>query len=92
MSHHGNLLFASRSYESNLVNHIISVENFDKEYQILQEKSAENEHNQIKTELSLNRRGLLLHKNRMHIPNTTEIKLIVMCELHKQQYSGHPGY
>ena len=41
---------------------------------------------------SLNRRGLLLHKNRLYIPNITKIKLIVMNELHKRPYSGHPGY
>ena len=28
----------------------------------------------------------------LYIPNMTEIKLIVMNELHKQLYSGHPRY
>ena len=37
--------------------------NFDKEYKNLKEKTAQNERNQIKTNFSMNGRGLLLHKN-----------------------------
>ena len=73
-------------------NKILYAGNFDKEYQNLKEKTAENERNQIKTDLSLNGRGLLLHKGRLYIPNSTYIKVIVMDELHKQPYSGHPRY
>ena len=40
----------------------------------------------------MNLRGLLLHKNRLYIPNSTDIKLTVMDELHKLPYSGHPRY
>ena len=42
LSHHVNLLFASNNYESDLENHIISMENVDKEYQIIKEKTAKN--------------------------------------------------
>ena len=62
LSRHANLLFASSSYGSNMENQIPSAENSDNEYQILKEKTLENEQNQIKTYFSLNRRGLLLHK------------------------------
>ena len=34
LSRHTNLLFASNSYEYDLQNQIISIENYDKEYQI----------------------------------------------------------
>ena len=73
-------------------NHILSVENYDKESQMLKEKTVENEKNQIKTYFSLKKRGLQLHKNRLYIPNTTKIKLTVMDELHKRPYSRHLGY
>ena len=92
LSCHANLLFASNNYEYDMENQILSAENFDKEYQILKEKTAKNEQNQVKIDFGLNKQGLLLHKNKLYIPNTTEIKLIVMNELHKQLYSGHPGY
>ena len=64
-------------------NQILNAENYDKEYQNLKEKTGENEKNQISTYFILNGRGLLLHKNRLYIPNTAENKLTVMNELHK---------
>ena len=92
LSRHTNLLYARNNYESDLENKILNAENFDKEYQNLKEKIAENERNQTKMDLSLNGRRLLLHKGRLYIPNSVYIKLTVMDELHKRPYSGHPGY
>ena len=71
---------------------ILSAENSDREYQILKENMAKNKQNQVKTTFRINKKGLLMHKNRMYIPNTIEIKLTDMNELHKQPYPGHPGY
>ena len=48
--------------------------------------------NCVKTEFSLNKKGLLLHKRRLFIPNLEEIKLIVMNELHYRPYLGHHKY
>ena len=81
LSCHANLLYASSNYESDLENKILNVGNFDKEYQNLKEKTTENERNQIKIDLSLNRRGLLLHKGRLYIPDSTYIKVTIMDEL-----------
>ena len=46
----------------------------------------------MKKYFSLNKKGLLLHKRRLYTPNSEEIKLIIMDELHKIPYSGHPRY
>ena len=48
--------------------------------------------NEVKKYFSLNRRWLLLHKRRLYIPTSSDIKLISMEKLHKRPYSGHPGY
>ena len=40
---HVNLLFERNNYASNLENQILSVENYDREYQFLKEKTAKNE-------------------------------------------------
>ena len=48
--------------------------------------------NCVKTEFSLNKKGLLLHQRRLFILNLEEIKLIVMNELHYRPYSGHHKY
>ena len=68
---HANLLFASSSYESNLENQILSVGNSDKEYHLLKQNTTKNEKDQVKTNFNLNQQGLLLHKNRLYIPNIT---------------------
>ena len=31
-------------------------------------------------------------KNRLYIPNSTDLKTIILNEMHKKPYSGHPGY
>ena len=36
--------------------------------------------------------GLLMYKNRLYIPNIYELKLLILNEVHKGPYSGHPGY
>ena len=45
LSHHANLLFASSNCGSELENRILSAKSFDREYQILKEKTAKNEQN-----------------------------------------------
>ena len=59
----------SSRYETNLGNKIENASNFDQDYQKLKEKEANNEVNCVKIELSLNKKGLLLHKIRKYIPN-----------------------
>ena len=40
----------------------------------------------------MSKKGLLLHKRRLYMPNSKDIKLIIMDELHKIPYSAHPRY
>jgi hypothetical protein len=48
--------------------------------------------NSDKSDLSIDKKGLLRFKNRLYIPDSTELKLTVLDEVHKKPYSGHPGY
>ena len=36
--------------------------------------------------------GLLIYKNRMYIPNATNLRRIIMDEIHKMPYYDHPRY
>ena len=71
LSHRANLLLASSTYEIDLENQILSAGISNKEYQVLEEKTTKNKQNQIKTDFTLNQQGLLLHKNKLYIPNVT---------------------
>ena len=63
----------------------------DENYQKLQEKVRENLIESLSTGYSLNKKGLLLYKYRLYIPNVPNIKLLTLNEIHKTPYSGHPG-
>ena len=45
-----------------------------------------------KQRVQLERKGLLLYKDRLYIPNVPKIKLLILNEFHKTPYSGHLGY
>jgi hypothetical protein len=36
--------------------------------------------------------GILLHKNRIFIPNVHDLKRIILHDMHNVPYTGHPGY
>ena len=40
----------------------------------------------------MNEKRLLLYKDRLYVPNVPKIKLLILNEIHKNPYSGHPGY
>ena len=46
----------------------------------------------LSTSYSLNEKGLILYKIRLYVPNAPKIKLLILNEIHKSPYSGHPGY
>ena len=64
----------------------------DENYRKLQAKVAENVTESLKIGYSLNEKGLIHYKNRLYIPNLPKIKLLILNEIHKSPYSGHPGY
>ena len=94
LSRHANMLYvtASSRYETNLEDKFEKTTKVDKYCLNLKEKTTRNEVNHVKREFNLNKKGLLLHKRKLYIPNLEEAKLIVMNELHKRLYSGHPEY
>ena len=64
----------------------------DENYQKLQAKVAKNLTEILSTGYSLNEKGLMIYKNRLYIPNVPKIKLLILNEIHKTPYSGHPSY
>jgi hypothetical protein len=51
-----------------------------------------NAENMNKTDLSIDKNGLLRFKDRLYVPNSTDLKMKILDELHKKSYFGHPGY
>ena len=61
-------------------------------YQNLQAKTKENSTESLSKGYSLNEKGFLLYKEKMYVPNVPKVKLLILDEIHKNPYSGHPGY
>jgi hypothetical protein len=51
-----------------------------------------NEGNLDGTDYNIDKNGILRFKNRIYVPNYVDLKLVILNELHKNPYSGHPGY
>ena len=58
----------------------------------LKEKVTQNVCENIITDYNFNEKGLMLHKNRLYVPNIPEVKLLILNEVHKMPYSAHLGY
>jgi hypothetical protein len=48
--------------------------------------------NSYKLDISIDKKGLLRFKNRLYVPDSTELKLTILDKVHKKPYSDHPGY
>ena len=87
-----NFIATIDTYKIDLEEHLEEGVKLDENYQKLQAKVIEDLTESLSTGYSLNENGLLLHKNRLYIPNVPKIKLLILNEIHKTHYSGHPGY
>ena len=64
----------------------------DEIYKNLQAKVKENPTESLSKGQSLNEKGFLLYKHRMYVGNVPKFKMLILDEIHKTPYSGHPGY
>ena len=87
-----NFTTAISTYNSDLNEQLIEGIKFDEIYQKLQATAKEEPTESLIKGYSLNKDGFLLFKDRLYVPNVSKIKLLILDEVHKTPYSGHPGY
>jgi hypothetical protein len=78
--------------ESNIEQMIKVASNNDEKYIKTTTDLQNNAENLDRTYPSLDENGLLRFKNRLYIPDSIELKLTVLDEVHKKPYLGHSGY
>jgi hypothetical protein len=78
--------------ENDIEHRIKSASSNDENYIKTTTKLQGNAENMNKTDLSIDKNGLLRFKNRLYVPNSIDLKMTILDELHKKSYSGHPGY
>ena len=87
-----NFTAAISTYNTDLEEQLEAGIKQDENYWKLQEKVKENLIESLSTGYNLNEKGLLMYKDRLYVPNVPKIKLLILNEIHKTPYSGHPGY
>jgi hypothetical protein len=79
-------------HQSYLRSIILDVAITDQHYLQVKEKlQHENVQHKIK-EYEIKEDGLLMHKNRIYVPSSRELRNFVLKEMHNVPYVGHPGY
>jgi hypothetical protein len=78
--------------ESDLEQRIRTTGINDENYTKIMEELQSSTTNSDKPDLSIDKNGLLRFKNIIYIPDSAELKITVLDEVHKKPYSGHPGY
>jgi len=86
------ILDATSTYKTDLEEKIKERERYDVNYQKLKEKIAGNEAENDESGYKITENELFVYKNRLYIPNIPDLKLLILNEVHKSPYSGHPGY
>jgi hypothetical protein len=78
--------------ESDLEQRIRTASINDENYTKVMEEFQNSIANSDKPYLSIDKKGLLRFENKLYMPDSAELKLIVVDEVDKKPYSGHPGY
>ena len=84
------ILGVINTYKSDLEEQIKEKERTNENYQNLKEKVVGNSTEIHESGYKLTENGLLLYKKRLYIPNIPELKLLILNEVHKDPYFGHP--
>jgi hypothetical protein len=79
-------------YQTDVKRKILEATNTDLQYKELIEKLQQGKTPQKMDIYKLGVDGILLHKNKIFVPNVQYLKCITFHEMHNVPYAGHPGY
>jgi hypothetical protein len=75
-----------------MIGRISEASNADLQYMELVEKLQQGKMLQKVEDYKLEDDGTLMYKNRIYVPNSQELRIMILKEMHKVSYAGHPGY
>jgi hypothetical protein len=79
-------------YQTDVKRKFLEATNTDLQYKELIAKLQQGKTPQKMNIYKLGVDGILLHKNRIFVPNVQDLKHIILHEIHNAPYAGHPGY
>lgn len=84
-------LSASR-WRSSLVEQIKAAASDDSEYQHLKQQVQQSDNGRLQQGFTLDNAGLLCFNKKMYVPDSNDLKRLILDEFHISHYTGHPGY
>jgi hypothetical protein len=81
-----------RMYQSYLKDRIIEVAKSDLQYKELMEKLQRANFQQQIEDYKLENNEILIYKGIIYLPNSHELKNLILREMHNIPYVGHPCY
>ena len=85
-------MVACSSYISDFEDRVKSAAENDEKYKEIMQNLLVNPAENEDVRFRISKNGLLICKNRLYIPNSVDLKALILNEVHKKSYSGHPGY
>jgi hypothetical protein len=79
-------------YQSDLKDRIIEATKSDLQYKELVAKLQQGNLQQKIEEYKLDNDEILMYRGRIYVPNSQELKNMILREMHNAPYAGHPGY
>jgi hypothetical protein len=79
-------------YQSDLKDKIIEAANLELQYKELVAKLQQGHLQQKIEEYKLDNNEILMYRGRIYVPNSQELKNLILGEMHNVPYAGHPGY
>jgi hypothetical protein len=79
-------------YQSDLKQRILEVGKLDLQYKELVAKLQQGKLQQKIEEYKLDNDEILIYKGRIYVPNSQELKNLILREMHNVPYVGHQGY
>jgi hypothetical protein len=79
-------------YQSYLKHRILEAGNLDLQYKELVAKLQQGNLQQKIEDYKLYNDEILMYRGRIYVPNSKELKILILREMHNVPYAGHPGY
>jgi hypothetical protein len=79
-------------YQSDLKDKILEAAKSDQKYMELKEKLQQGNLQQKVEDYKLENDEILRYRGRIYVPNSRELKNLILGEMHNVPYVGHPGY
>jgi hypothetical protein len=79
-------------YMTDLKDQIIATKNSDQRYVKIKETLKQGNFQQKINSYELKEDGILMYKGKVYVSNSSELKNVVLKEMHNVPYVGNPGY